>query len=101
MFDIAGQTHVGLVRKENQDGFLAVRLAAGDRQYACLVVADGMGGHLDGRLASETAIKTVKSHLNAPTIATPTTPNGGWRRSSRRRTARWANWATARSWAPP
>ncbi len=68
MFDIAGQTHVGLVRKENQDGFLAVRLAAGDRQYACLVVADGMGGHLDGRLASETAIKTVKSHLNAPTI---------------------------------
>ena len=54
--DLAGQTHIGLKRKENQDSFLAQRSDG----LVCIAVADGMGGHEDGRRASETAIETLK-----------------------------------------
>ncbi|CAI8322285.1 MAG: Serine/threonine phosphatase stp [Acidimicrobiales bacterium AG-410-I20] len=44
-------THVGKVRKNNQDSF-------GFNDYL-FVVADGMGGHLGGEVASDLAVKTL------------------------------------------
>jgi protein phosphatase len=62
-FDLAGRTHVGLKRSENQDEVYAQVLGTGDRKVACLAVADGMGGHVKGREASQTAIGTLREKL--------------------------------------
>jgi serine/threonine protein phosphatase PrpC len=52
--DVAGRTHVGLVRRRNED---AVYL--GEWLFA---VADGLGGHVAGDVASATVIETLRSH---------------------------------------
>lgn len=62
-FDLAGRTHVGLKRSENQDEVYAQVLGTGDRKVACLAVADGMGGHVRGREASQAAIGTIREKL--------------------------------------
>jgi serine/threonine protein phosphatase PrpC len=70
MSDVAGVTHIGKVRKENQDGFLAERFnGKATKDFLCLAVADGMGGHQKGRLASEQAIEVVRHSLSDTTDA--------------------------------
>src|SRR6188508_1138602 len=74
--DAAGVTHTGLVRSSNEDHFLISRLGryfetvstslppddlpgrADDASYS-LIVADGMGGHAAGELASRLAIREI------------------------------------------
>lgn len=56
-YRIAGQSHVGAVRRSNQDE-LAWRTSANGEQ-ALLVVADGMGGHEGGEIASRLAVESV------------------------------------------
>ena len=51
-------THVGKVRKNNQDAF-------GFNDYL-FVVADGMGGHLGGEVASGLAVKTLINAFESP-----------------------------------
>lgn len=46
----AGHSHVGAVRSNNEDSFLTAP--------PCWVVADGMGGHAHGDLASRAAVET-------------------------------------------
>jgi protein phosphatase len=48
-----GVTDVGLVRRTNEDRFAA------DEHLQLLVVADGMGGHLAGDVASTLAVETI------------------------------------------
>ncbi|WP_447965511.1 Stp1/IreP family PP2C-type Ser/Thr phosphatase [Nitrospira sp. Ecomares 2.1] len=48
-----GLTHIGLVRKLNQDAFSI------DNTLQLWVLADGMGGHAGGELASQIAVKTI------------------------------------------
>ena len=50
-----GRSEVGLVRTVNQDAFTVVD------QYGVWAVADGMGGHIGGDIAAQTAIKTLES----------------------------------------
>ncbi len=54
-FYYAGKSDVGLVRSNNEDFFAAEKL--GPDEYL-FVVADGMGGHLAGEVASRIAVET-------------------------------------------
>jgi serine/threonine protein phosphatase PrpC len=54
---IAGTTHVGRIRKANQDAF--DRFDDSQRGEILLVVADGMGGHRGGEVASRMAVGAI------------------------------------------
>jgi protein phosphatase len=54
-----GQTDRGKVRSNNQDSILL------NKDIRLFIVADGMGGHACGEVASELACQTINSHLQA------------------------------------
>jgi len=62
----AGKTDVGLVREKNEDSMLI------DPTIGLYVVCDGMGGHVGGQVASQTAVATIheviKTGNPAPTV---------------------------------
>jgi protein phosphatase len=80
--DLGAATHPGLVRPNNEDSYLVSRADrsletlltnlstgeipawAAERSYG-LVVADGMGGHAAGEVASHVALRTVIEHVLA------------------------------------
>ena len=76
----ASLSHVGRVRSENQDTCGEFQSAAGER---LLVVADGMGGHRGGAMASRICVETVArafadSNICAAVIGTVMLTNPQW-----------------------
>lgn len=55
--ELACRSHVGLVRENNEDSYTA------DEDYGLLVVADGMGGHCSGEVASRIAVESAAEEL--------------------------------------
>jgi protein phosphatase len=55
----AGETHVGMKRSHNEDNFSV------DDDDHLYVVADGMGGHASGEVASQMAIDTLREFFRA------------------------------------
>lgn len=53
VLDICGKTDPGCVRERNEDNLIV------DEALGLLVVADGMGGHNSGEVASQTAVDTI------------------------------------------
>ena len=83
-FQAAAGTDPGLVHKVNQDSALAlVRDEGSGKAVGLFVVADGMGGHQAGDVASQLAVETIKEELawlleRSETEDTqPTMPNSG------------------------
>lgn len=58
----AGRTDIGLVRKVNEDSFMCEKLEGVEDSYL-YIVADGMGGHNAGEVASSMAVQEVASHI--------------------------------------
>jgi len=57
MLTAGGATHAGRIRRINEDVFLS------DPELGLFVVADGMGGHHAGEVASQLAVETIRSFL--------------------------------------
>lgn len=55
----AGLTNVGKRREKNEDSFVI------NQEFCHAIVADGMGGHLGGDIASRSAVETIDSVLAA------------------------------------
>ncbi len=75
--DIAAQTDIGRRKKKNEDACAVFREGTPGlrffREGALLCVADGLGGHLGGEIASKLAVSHVKDLIKEDA---PSMPNG-------------------------
>jgi len=53
IFAIGAQTDVGIMRRNNEDAFYV------DREEGLFIIADGVGGHESGEVASRMAVETI------------------------------------------
>lgn len=60
----AYSSNVGVKRKINQDACLAATIENKGRKYYVFAVADGLGGHRSGEIASQMAVDYIKENLS-------------------------------------
>ncbi|MBI4858786.1 MAG: Stp1/IreP family PP2C-type Ser/Thr phosphatase [Candidatus Riflebacteria bacterium] len=69
-FEIAYRTDIGLIRQGNEDNYFVVGQGADLKTQGVLVgVADGMGGHNAGEVASLVAVETLASYYDPAFLA--------------------------------
>jgi protein phosphatase len=61
----SGRTHPGLIRELNEDFFYA------DDRLGLYIVADGLGGHAAGEVASKLAVESIVDSVKADYLKTP------------------------------
>jgi len=59
----AYSSHVGIQRKINQDACLAATIECHKKEYYIFAVADGLGGHRSGDVASSMAVDYIKQNI--------------------------------------
>ena len=62
---VAGKTHIGMKRRLNEDSFLS------SQDLGLYVVADGMGGHKAGEVASKMVIDTITDYWRKVQTGSP------------------------------
>jgi len=60
--DVFGQTDIGKKRENNEDSYLCLSLQSSQQPKFLISVADGMGGHTGGEIASAIAIDAVRKN---------------------------------------
>lgn len=63
-FELAGSQIDG-ARDYQEDSFLSTQLGNGEEAASLIIVADGMGGHAAGNVASNIAVQTFNKHVTA------------------------------------
>lgn len=64
-FQISSLSDTGTIRENNQDSFLELNLENFSDNGLLLVVADGMGGHRGGEVASKTVVDTIENFFKS------------------------------------
>jgi PPM family protein phosphatase len=66
--EVAGETNVGMKRNHNEDNFSIIE------ESGLYIVADGMGGHASGEVASKMAVDSMREFF----VATSSDPERTW-----------------------
>lgn len=58
-------TDIGKIRENNEDSFLEFNVENSNEKLLLLVVADGMGGHQAGEVASKTVVNSIEDYFKS------------------------------------